>query len=533
MIPTSYFDTAQAAFEAVWELTSAVAVDAYESAPDVRGTYRAFSNSIVGKQVLPMAKGVAADFAGATVGAFFPEGVITYSVSKHRGWSQTAQLSSAVAAVSLSKSLTYFTGIELNGFLLSTAGYIAGGYEGRKLVGQAAEAKDIYDSYHVKSVQSLAAQGTVQVLRNAMPIPWVLTPVTSLFGGTMRILAGTLAANARPLTHLAIEAYNREPSPTHLDPSRIARNYAIRSNGNTVYFAQEMTDGMPLMPMILKFIQTTMSSTLDKQIGVKVFVRAMNQYTKMIKSDPEILRQLDEIQAEKNADRKAARKKQVVKLIRETIARQSGYVNQVMSYLTSTLTDAQVMTGVNMLCDMLEKTEKDVIGFSSSRDGYIDLLEVHAFCFLPLIAVQSMGPQILSKIWPNYIPELEPSEIQEFYMNMMHLAMAPYQGRTVSFVHMILERVMPTALQSTKVVPVVFDRVMDIVFDDKGKSSLEEIPESAFDVTVPAKKTSWLRRFMTYLIEAVGGAFSKLSTLIKTPPIEYPERRTRPRIPRS
>ena len=290
---------------------------------------------------------------------------------------------------------------------------------------------------------------------------------------------------------------------------------------------------MPLMPMILKFIQTTMSSTLDKQIGVKVFVRAMNQYTKMIKSDPEILRQLDEIQAEKNADRKAARKKQVVKLIRETIARQSGYVNQVMSYLTSTLTDAQVMTGVNMLCDMLEKTEKDVIGFSSSRDGYIDLLEVHAFCFLPLIAVQSMGPQILSKIWPNYIPELEPSEIQEFYMNMMHLAMAPYQGRTVSFVHMILERVMPTALQSTKVVPVVFDRVMDIVFDDKGKSSLEEIPESAFDVTVPAKKTSWLRRFMTYLIEAVGGAFSKLSTLIKTPPIEYPERRTRPRIPRS
>ncbi len=533
MIPTSYFDTAKAAFDVAWELTSAVAVDAYESAPDVRRSYRAFSNSIVGKQVVPMAKGVAADFAGATVGAFFPEGVITYSAANKRGWSNTAGFSSAVAAVALSKSLTYFTGIEVNGFLLTSAGSIAGGYEGRKLVGQAADAKDIYDTYHMKSVQSLAAQGTVQVIRNVMPIPWVLTPVTSVVGGTLRILAGTLAANARPLTGLAIEAYHRDPSPTHLDPSRLARNYAIRSSGNTVYFAQEMTEGVQLMPMIMNFIRTTMSSTLDKQIALKVIVRAMNQYTKMIKSDPAILKQLDEIQAEKNADKKAQRKKQVIKHIQQTLANQSGYVSQVMSYLTRTMTDAQVMTVVTSLCNTLEATEKDIIGFSSSREGYVDLFEVHASCFLPLIAVQSMGPQLLNKIWPNYVAELEEKEIQEFYLNMMHLLMVPYQGRTGSFIYKILERVLPTALQSTKLVPLLFDKVMDTVFEDTSKSVIEEIPDSVFEGTTTAKKTSWFKRFISYLIASIGGAFSTISSAFKSTPIEYPERKTRPRINRS
>jgi hypothetical protein len=68
-----------------------------------------------------------------------------------------------------------------------------------------------------------------------------------------------------------------------------------------------------------------------------------------------------------------------------------------------------------------------------------------------------MGPQLLNKIWPNYVAELEEKEIQEFYMNMMHLLMVPYQGRTGSFIYKILERVLPTALQSTKLVPLLFD----------------------------------------------------------------------------
>jgi hypothetical protein len=126
--------------------------------------------------------------------------------------------------------------------------------------------------------------------------------------------------------------------------------------------------------MIMNFIRTTMSSTLDKQIALKVIVRAMNQYTKMIKSDPEILRQLDEIQAEKNADKKAQRKKQVIKHIQQTLANQSGYVSQVMSYLTRTMTDAQVMTVVTSLCNTLEATEKDIIGFSKGSSCVLNCI---------------------------------------------------------------------------------------------------------------------------------------------------------------
>lgn len=535
MMPTSYFDTARAAFDVVWELTSAVAVDAYEFAPEVRRSYQAFSKSIVGTQVVPMAKGMAADFAGATVGAFFPEGVIAYSTSKGRGWSQTAVFTTAVAAIALSKSLTYFTGLELNGYLLTTAGSIAGGYEGRKLIGHAAEAKDVFDTYHMKSVQSLAAQGTVQVLRHVMPIPGILTPVTSVVGGTLRIMAGTVGANARPLMNLVNEAYCREPSSTHLDPSRLARAYAIRSNGNTVYFAQEMTDGVQLMPMILKFIQSTMSSTLDKQIAIKVLVRAMNQYTKMINNDPAILTQLDEMQAEKNGHKKEVLKKELIQKIRATIAGETGYVHRVMSYLTRSVTDAQVMSIVGMLCDKLETTEKDVIGFSSSRKGYIDRFEVHAYCFLPLIAVQSMAPQLLSSLWPNYVSELQPSEIQEFYMNVMQIAMAPYHGVSGRFVGAILHRILPTVLESTYVVPHLVEKGMNAIFEDTSQPLVEEIAEDVFGEpkTTPTKKTSWFKRFISYLIEAVGSAFSKISSAIKSPPIEYPERRTRPRISRS
>lgn len=526
MIPTSYFDTAKAAFEVVWELTSAIAEEAYESAPDVRGSYRAFSKSIVGGQVVPMTKGLAADFVGATVGAFFPEGMMTYSAANSRGWSQTAGVSSAVGVVALSKSLTYFTGIELNGFLLSSAGSIAGGYEGRRLTGQAPAAKDIYDTYHVKSVQSLMAQGSVQVIRNIMPTPWVLSPLTSVVGGTLRILAGSLAANARPLTNLAVEVYHREPSPQHLDPSQIARKYVIRSNGNTLYFAQDMTEGMQLMPRIVKLIQSTMSSMLDKQIGLKVIVRAMNSYSRMIKDHPEIQKKLDEMQAEKYVAKKEAHKKQVVNQIRQLIANQTSYVNQAMSYLTTTLTDAQVMTVVDKLCDTLESAEKAVIGFSSSRQGYIDLLEVHAYCFLPLIAVESIAPQLLSSIWPNYLPELEPSEIQEFYMNVMQILTTPYQGRMGRFVQAMLHSVLPSVLQSTKVVPVLFDRGMNAVFEDTNLSLVEEIPESVFEGADPPKKISWFRRFISYLY----GLVDKISSVFKSKPIVYPERNKRERI---